>query len=186
MNQLFDNVIVKDELTEGAYNAVHTCLRIQPQEKVTMITDQRTLDIAGSIHQEIMKVGATCSVFMLEDFAPRPHTVMPQAILDDLAKSQVSVYAVHGQVGELVTRMQMTKVVTRHRLRHAHMLNINHQIMREGMCADFNKVDEISTRVWGLAKTAKYIRATTKRGTDVRAEFSPKIAARPVSDLRFS
>ena len=175
MSQVFHNVLVDDDLMEGAHNAVHVCLRITPAEKVTLITDRNTLDIAGSMYNEILKVGARCDVFVLEDFGPRPHTDMPRVILDNLAASQVSLYVAHGQPGELRTRMQMTGVVTSHRLRHAHMININHQIMCEGMRADFNKVDEISTRILELAKTAKEIHATTPMGTDIRAEFSPAL-----------
>ncbi len=175
MSQTLEAIALNADLIEGAYNAVNVCLQIKPHEKVTLITDQRTMEIASSIYHEIMKVGSPCTVFVLEDFSPRPHTAMPQAILDDLASSQVSVYAVHGQTGELRTRMQMTKVVTDHHLRHGHMININNQIMREGMRADFNKVDEISTRVWELAKSARFIRATTPAGTDVSAEFSPRL-----------
>ena len=32
---------------EGAQNAVTTCLRIQPEERVTLIADEETLSIAG-------------------------------------------------------------------------------------------------------------------------------------------
>jgi aminopeptidase len=175
MYQVFENVATKAELTEGAWNAINVCLRVKQEEKVTLITDLSTLDVGASIYHEILKAGASCNVFVLEDFAPRPQTDMPQPILDDLATSQVSVYAAQGQAGELRTRMQMTAVVTKHRLRHGHMININEQIMTEGMRADFKKVDEISTRVWELAKAAKYVRATTVLGTDVKAEFSPSL-----------
>ncbi|MFN0158117.1 MAG: aminopeptidase [Bacteroidota bacterium] len=170
------NVLKADpELYQGASNAVSTCLRIRPEEKVTLITDAATQDIAASMFDEVQKVGARCNAYMLEDFSPRPHTSMPQEILDDLATSQVSIYAVYGQIGELRTRMQMTKVVTENRIRHAHMININRQIMTEGMRADFNKVDDISRKVWELARSAKHIRATTKLGTDIQAEFSPQL-----------
>ncbi len=163
------------ELELGAHNAINTCLRLQPREKVTLITDKTTLDIGESLYRAIDAVGSACSVFVLEDFAPRPHTNMPKEILDDLATSQVSVYAVNGQVGELRTRMQMTAVVTKHRLRHAHMININRQIMTEGMRADFNRVDDISKKVWDLARSAKHIRAKTPVGTDIQAEFSSQL-----------
>jgi aminopeptidase len=175
MDQVFENVTTKNGLAEGAWNAINVCLRVKPGEKVTLITDQRTLDIGASMYHEILKAGAACNVFVLEDFAPRPHTDMPQQVLDDLATSQVSVYAAQGQAGELRTRMQMTAVVTKHRLRHGHMININEQIMTDGMRADFTKVDEISRRVWELAKAATYVRATTALGTDVKAEFSPSL-----------
>ena len=35
------------EFAEGARSAVETCLRIQPNEKVTLITDQRRLQLRG-------------------------------------------------------------------------------------------------------------------------------------------
>jgi aminopeptidase len=171
----FQDLVIDEELREGAFNAINVCLRVTPEEKVTLITDERTLDIAASLYDEVGRVGAACNLFVLEDYAPRPHTNMPRQILEDLATSQVSVYAVHGQQGELKTRMQMTTVVTDHRLRHGHMININHRIMREGMRADFHQVDEISTRVYQRASVARQIHATTPLGTDLRAEFSPSL-----------
>lgn len=175
MNSVSPSVEIDEALVPGAYNAVKVCLRVKPEEKVTVITDLKTQEIAASICREAKAVGASCHFFVLEDFGPRPHVDMPPPILDDLATSQVSVYAAWGQQGELRTRMQMTKVVGDHRIRHGHMINVNHQIMTEGMRADFIKVDEISTRVWELGKKAKTIRATTKAGTDITAEFSPRL-----------
>ena len=93
MSFVIDDVMVDEELIEGAHNAVNVCLRVKPSEKVTIITDERTNDIASAICSEVQKVGARCNKFLLEEFSPRPHTNMPQPILDDLASSQVSVYA---------------------------------------------------------------------------------------------
>ena len=175
MNQPFHDIPVHDDLIQGAWNAVNVCLRVQPEERVTLITDRSSEEIGASIHREILKTGAACSVFLLEDFGPRPHTAMPQEILEDLGGSQVSVFIVQGQPGELVTRIQMTKVVTENRIRHGHMININRRIMTEGMRADFRAVDELSTRVWDLARKARRIRATTALGTDITAELSPSL-----------
>jgi len=175
MIDILDDVVIDEELTDGARNAVNTCLRVRPFEKVTLITDDASRDIAASIHREIIKVGSSCTIFVLERFAPRPHTVMPQEILDDLATSQVSVYAAVGQFGELKTRMEMTAVITKHRIRHAHMINITKEIMTDGMRADFNEVDKLSSRVRDIAAAAKNIRATSSAGTDIVAEFSPQL-----------
>lgn len=175
MNRMFEHCLINDELIQGAYNAVHECLRIQPDEKVTLITDRQTSEIGASIYQEIGRINARCSVFLLEEFGPRPHRDMPRPILEDLTTSQVSIYAVQGQTGELRTRMQMTDVVTRKKIRHAHMININERIMKEGMRADFKLIDEISTRVWELARHATHARATTSLGTDIRVGLSPAL-----------
>jgi aminopeptidase len=161
------------ELTPGARNAVRTCLRIQPSEKVTIITDTFSRDIAASIAAEVEAVGAPFHAFVLEDLAPRPLTGLPSEILEDMESSQVSIFAVQVQANELRSRMQMTEVVNRRRIRHAHMVNINRQIMLEGMRADFLKVDAISTKVLDLVSRAKQIKAKSAAGSDLIADLEP-------------
>jgi aminopeptidase len=161
------------ELTPGARNAVKVCLRIQPNEKVTVITDDATREIAASLVHELETLGAPYRAWVLEELAPRPLTDLPREIADDLETSQVSIFAVQAQANELRSRMQMTDVVNRRKIRHAHMVNINHQIMLEGMRADFLKVDRISTKVVETVRRAKQVRARTSAGTDLTAELNP-------------
>ena len=49
-----------------------------------------------------------------------------------MERSDVSILAVHVQPNELKSRMELTDIVNRRRMRHAHMVNINRQIMLEG------------------------------------------------------
>ena len=158
--------------TPGARNAVTTCLRIQPNEKVTLITDQATIEIAASIAFELQKLGCPWSAFVLEELAPRPLTGMPIEVLADMENSQISIFAVQVQQNELRSRRQMTDVVNRRHMRHAHMVNITPQIMVEGMRADFLAVDRLSQRVLERATKATAVRATTAAGTDIRAELN--------------
>ena len=173
-NQQLSTLPFDPELTPGARNAVNVCLRIQPGEKVTVVTDEATREIAASLVRELESVGATYRAWILEELAPRPLGDLPSEIVDDLETSQVSIFAVQAQANELHSRMQMTDVVNRRRIRHAHMVNINHQIMLEGMRADFLKVDRISTKVVDLVRRAKQIRAKTEAGTDLTADLNPK------------
>jgi len=163
------------DLMPGAHNAIEVCLRVQPDERVTIITDQATREIAAALQAEVEEVGAEHSVFVLENYAPRPLTAMPQIILDDLAQSQVSIFAARPQPGELGSRMQVSDVVNKRRIRHAHMVNITPQIMCEGMRADFRAVDALSQRLVERARHAERIKCRTPHGTDFEAEFSPKL-----------
>ena len=167
-----NNIPVDPELVPGAHNAVHVCLRVKPNEKVTVITDEATKDIAAAIVGEVEAVGSPYQAWVLEDLAKRPLTDLPSEIVEDLESSQVSIFAVQAQVNELKSRMQMTDVVNRRKIRHAHMVNINRQIMLEGMRADFQKVDRISAKVVDLVSRAKRIRAKTAAGTDLTAELN--------------
>jgi leucyl aminopeptidase (aminopeptidase T) len=164
---------IDPELLPGARNAVRVCLNIQPAERVTVITDRECEAIAASLVHEIEEVGAPHQCFVLEDVASRPLTGLPPIVAEDMERSQVSIFAVHVQENELRSRMEMTDIVNRRRMRHAHMVNINRQIMLEGMRADYQKVDRLSTKVLNLVQVASEIRATTPAGSDFRATLDP-------------
>lgn len=170
------DIDVSPDLMPGAHNAIHTCLRLQPEERITVITDRETAEIAAALVREIEGVGSPHELFVLEDYAPRPLAAgMPRAILEDLERSQVSIFAAQALQGELGSRIAMTDVINRRRLRHAHMVNISRQIMLEGMRADFLEVDRLSSWLIAKARPAREIRVTSKAGTDLAATFAPHL-----------
>src|SRR5256885_2180534 len=136
--------IIDAELAPGALNAIRVCLRLQRDERITIITDEATAEIAAALQAEVEEVGSEHSVFVLENYSRRPLTCMPEIILDDLARSQVSIFCAQTQPGELDARREMTTVINDRHIRHGHMVNINRQIMLEGMRADFVAVDALS------------------------------------------
>ena len=163
--------MISNELQPGAANAIRVCLNVQPNERVTVITDVACREISDALIKEIEAVGASYAAFVLEDEAPRPLAALPGRIAADMEKSDVSIFAAHVQADELRSRMDMTDIVNRRRMRHAHMVNITTRIMTEGMRADFHTVDRISQRVIDKVKSAKTIRATTPAGTDITADL---------------
>ena len=163
------------ELAPGARNAIRVCLRLEPEERITIITDEATVEIAAALQAEVEEVGAEYAVFILENYGERPLKRMPQVVLDDLAHSQVSIFAAQTQPSELGSRMQASDVVNRRHIRHAHMVNINRQIMLEGMRADFRAIDALSQRLIERARVAEHITCRTLHGTEFEAEFSPKL-----------
>src|SRR2546423_5923308 len=168
-------VTIDPELQPGARNAIRDCLRLKPEERITIITDEVTPDIAAALQCEVEEVGAAHSVFVLEEHAERPLTDMPSVILEDLAQSQVSIFCAQTQRGELGSRMQVSDVVNQRHIRHGHMVNITRQIMLEGMRADFRAIDALSQRLVERARRAERITCRTPHGTDFEAEFSPKL-----------
>src|SRR5262249_3637417 len=167
-----ENISFDSELTPGARNAVQVCLRVQPDERVTVITDEATKEIAASMARELDRIGAPYRAWILEEVTERPLSALPAPLADDLEQSQVSIFAVQAQANELRSRMEMTDIVNRRKIRHAHMVNINRQIMLEGMRADFHKVDRISTKVIDMVRSAKQVRAKTPSGTDLTADLT--------------
>jgi leucyl aminopeptidase (aminopeptidase T) len=161
------------EFIPGARSAVTTCLRIAPDEKVTLITDRETATIAAAIAAQLAALGCPWNAFILEDIASRPLGDMPAEVLADMETSHVSIFAVQVQPNELHSRMQMTDVVNRRHMRHAHMVNITPEIMCLGMRADYDRVDRLSQQVLDRVRRATRIRATTAAGTSIVAEMNP-------------
>ena len=166
---------IDPELLPGARNAIRVCLDIQPHERVTVITDAACAHIARALENEIQGVGAPYTTFVLEEVASRPLENLPDAVAADLERSAVSVFAAWAQANELGSRMQMTDIVNRRKMRHAHMVNITDQIMRDGMRADYHAVDRLSSRVYDIVRHARTIRATTPAGSDIRADLDPDL-----------
>ncbi len=163
------------ELAPGARNAIATCLAVKPHERVVVITGRSCLEIGAAFAAQLRAVGASHECFVLDDFVTRPTRSMPAPILEALEQAQVSIFAALALPGELDMRRQMTGVVNRRRIRHAHMVGITPRIMREGMRADFPAVDALSLWVMERAVDAREIVCTTPAGTDLRATFVPSL-----------
>ena len=48
---------IDPELVPGARNAINVCLRLKPQERITIITDTATREIAAALQTEVERVG---------------------------------------------------------------------------------------------------------------------------------
>lgn len=164
-----------EDLAPGARNAVRTCLRIEPHERVALVTDLETEEIAASLADQVRQVGAELDVHVMEDYGKRPMLRVPDPIRRALERAHVSIYAGQPKTGELAFRREMTQVVNRRQIRHAHMVSISRQIMREAMRADFNEVDAISQRVHARAVRARKMVARSHGGSHIEATFDPEI-----------
>ena len=143
-----------EDLIPGARNAIQTCLRVRPDEHVTLVTDRRTEDIAASLADQAREVGASVEMHVMEDYGTRPMLTLPDAIAAALERADVSIYAGQPLEGELAFRRALTAIIDRRQIRHAHMVSISHRIMVEAMRANFDEVDAISTRVLARARRA--------------------------------
>ncbi|MEL6821130.1 MAG: aminopeptidase [Calditrichota bacterium] len=166
---------INPEYRQGAYNAIHVCLQVKPDERVTIVAGYECREIVAALQEQLRKIEARHSVLFLEDLGKRPCLKLPKEVLIDLKESQVSIYAAHAMPGELAGRSELTGFVNEHRIRHAHMVNISHQIMLQGMRADFKKVDELSARLIAKARQAETITAKSTSGTDIEARFIPEL-----------
>jgi aminopeptidase len=163
-------------IEQGVKQAVENCIKVKAGESVIIITDEETVEIGTALKAAIEKITPKIQFFLMEDFGQRPIDY-PQAIDDAIKAADVSIYAGQGAEGELQSfRRHMIKAIEANaKLRHAHMIGITPQIMKDGMCSDYKEIQRVSRLVYDKVKNAKKIKVVTEKGNDFIAEFSPEL-----------
>lgn len=163
------------ELAPGARNAVEVCLAIKPTERVALIADEASREVAASIAGALEDVGVTADSVLIETVAQRPLTSAPREVLAALETCDVGILCVQAQQGELTARMAIVAAVERRQIRYAHMVGVTPEIMKQGMRADYRLVDRLSSKLCERMRTAKTLRVETPFGTRLRATFDPAL-----------
>ena len=171
------------DLAPGARNAVEVCLGIQPGERVALVADRASGEVAASIAAVLDEIGAVCDGVLIENVVSRPMTVAPTAVVDALERADAGILCVQPAQGELSARMAIVAVVERRAIRYAHMVGVTPQIMQQGMRADYRLVDELSQRLCDRMPRASRLRVQTPGGTDLTATFDPALTCVKTSGL---
>lgn len=166
---------VNPALHEGARNAIETCLAIKPDERVSLIFDEASREVASSLGYALEHRQAKWTPYCVEDFAKRPLSGAPREILAGLETADAGILCFQPLLGELTARKEIVGLVERRRIRYAHMVSVTPQIMQEGMRADYKQIDELSQRLCQRMRTATELRVSTKGGTSIRATFDPRL-----------
>ena len=163
------------ELAPGAHNAVNVCLAIKRRERVALIADEASREVAASLAAALDEAGAVSENVLIEHVASRPLTAAPKPVLDVLERADAGILCVHPMQGELASRMAIVAAVERRRIRYAHMVGVTPEIMQQGMRADYLLVDRLSTRLCERMRSAQSLRVETPFGTRLTATFDPAL-----------
>ena len=173
-----------DELiSKAGKTVVETCSRLMSTEKAVIVTDKETEDIGETVWMFAERIAEKVTFHVLEDYAERPLTFLPDKIAADIKESDVTYYCAQSKPGELKDfRSPLVKLAVAHG-RDIHMPNIEERIMRTGMQADYYRIASLTYMVMSIAATSKTARVTSPGGTDIRATFSEKLKWVPDTGL---
>ena len=177
---------IDSEVREGARNAVRVCMNVQASDRVLIVSDDETWEIGQALAEEAGETEAAVCLLRLEQYTSRPISGMPAGLLPqiDAFAPTVSFYAAASQPGEVTFRMELTAHLRgTANVRHAHMPSITPRLMREGMRADYHRVLALTMQVYERVRSARTIRVTSPRGTDITAHFSPELTWIPSPGL---
>ncbi len=171
------------KFNQGIQNAVRTCMNVTEIDRVMIMSDLETWSIGKALEAEVQQTGAEVLLVKLEDFGKRPMLSLPAKLMEELVGFEPSVtfYAAESQPGEVKMRMELSREIrketTKNGLpipRHAHMVSISEQLIREGMTADYIEINRITLDILDLIKNSREIQVTSSKGTDIKATFNPE------------
>jgi leucyl aminopeptidase (aminopeptidase T) len=163
-------------LEKGAKQVLNNCLKLKKNERFLIITDQETLDVASALRTAAKKKTDHIDFFIIEDHSKRPIKMVPKEMKEVIAYADAGVLAVQGKEGELQSfRKPLLAETDKSKIRFANMVNIDQEIMEQGMNSDYKKIQRFSKKLYEILKNASKIQVKTESGTDLTAEFSPKM-----------
>lgn len=163
------------DVLPGARNAIDVCLAIQPGERVALIADDLSGEVAAGLEQALAERGAHATSLRIESVSPRPMRQAPAEALAALEAADAGILCVQPLEGELDARRAIVGIVERRRIRYAHMVGVTPRIMREGMRADYRRVDRLSQQLCERMPSATRLTVRTPAGTNFTATFDPAL-----------
>jgi aminopeptidase len=164
------------DLLPGARNAIDVCLGIQPRERVALIADEASAQVAAALERALGLRDATADCLLIESVSGRPLRDAPQAARDALERADAGILCIQPMEGELDARRAIVGIVERRRIRYAHMVGVTPRIMMEGMRADYRRVDRLSQQLCDRMPSARRLTVRTQAGTNFTATFDASLS----------
>ena len=176
---------MKCSLEEGARVAVRNCMKIRPDDRVLIVADEPSKNIGMAIRKESLEITDKVRFFNIDrpSYGGRPLKSMPDSLTEAIKDSTVTFFVAGAQEGELETLRGPFLHQCARSARHAHMVQVNEKIMETGMCVDYDKVKEVTDRLFDILQGAKEIKVTSPAGSDFTTTLAPDMKWIPCSGI---
>lgn len=162
----FDIVSAARRILEGS-------LTVVPGDRVVLILDRVRATMADVLAETARSIGAKCDVIILEDLGPRPHTSLAKPIVDALGAAQASLMLAGFERGEQPMRLELLRLVTSLKLRHAHMVGVTRRSLIAGFAVDPKRILDATRSLRVRLRPDSVIRVQSKAGTDLTVYLGP-------------
>jgi leucyl aminopeptidase (aminopeptidase T) len=157
-------------LEEGASNAVKICMGVNSSDRVLIVTDHDTKEIADAVYRISSSI-ADSEMFVLEAYIKRPMNEVPVQIFKAIPRVTVTFWIAQSYEGELKARSIFRTEALKY-ARHAHMPGVTKTMMEQGMCADYDLVCKTTMKLYELVRNINEMHVTSEEGTNLHLEFN--------------
>ena len=151
-----------------ALDAMVNVLDLTPDDRVLVVTDQKTARIAEAFHAAASSHGCAVQTYTLPE-AERPLTDVPAALSDMLPGHTVVLNLIQALGAEVPFRINWSlEIVATKRIRFGHAPGLTEAMMSGGpMQVDYAAMSDLATRLIRGFANAQSAHITTEAGTDL-------------------
>lgn len=153
-------------LEKGAETVVNECLKIRENEKVVVVTDGVKKDIIEALLDEVKSSGAEVELIDYEE--PENHgSEPPENVAEAMKSSDVFIAPTKKSISHTEARVKACE----NGARGATMPGITHKVWNQALQSDYQKVRNLSEKVYKLLEDTETVHITTSSGTDLKIDI---------------
>jgi len=159
-----------DASSRWALNIIHTCIGVEPEEKVLIAVDEPLRYALDPLLGEALNAEPAEAWTYTFSNAPRPFTEFPARLLDLTTQMDavVVLLASLDPVAELPAHVAARSVITRGKARYAFGAYIDRSILEHELSADYGQISELTHSLADRLQGTSSVHITTPLGTDLR------------------
>ncbi len=150
------------KLDKASVTAIKNCMGVKKNEKILIITDENKRDIGYSLYRNALKLGN--QALFVEMKSGKVNGEEPPEEIANLMKIFDVVLC---PTTKSLTHTKARREASANGVRVATFPGITNDVMIRGMNADYEKITALSIKLKKILDKGKYVRITSKLGTDL-------------------
>ncbi len=150
------------KLDKASVTAIKNCMGVKKNEKILIITDENKREIGYSLYRNALKLGN--QALFVEMKSGKVNGEEPPKEIANLMKIFDVVFC---PTTKSLTHTKARREASANGVRVATFPGITNEVMIRGMNADYEKITELSIKLKKILDKGKFIRITSKLGTDL-------------------
>jgi aminopeptidase len=162
------------DLANAARRIVERSLNVVRGDVVVLLTDHEHRELAHALEQVVASLEATGIVYELGDHEILPLRSIPANIQESLRGAQASVYIAGVETAEQSFRRELVDLVSRHKLRHGHMLGVTRRAMLTGFTVDPVRILDATRALRMRLRPDSRAVVRSRSGSDLTVTFASR------------
>ena len=158
-------------MVEQAERALKTVVEARENDRVQLITDEESMEIAEAFHEASKRLGLSAFLYKLPE--KRPIKKMPEELRKKLDHPDIYINAFQSSAEETSFRIELITTELKNGAKVAHAPGITKDMfIRGALRVDYDEMMKKANYLFDIMENVEYVRIRTEKGTDLNLNIS--------------